>query len=125
MESLSLTDPAEITSTMQLARKLRFDSKGFVDATELANVFGSRPHNYESNQKNQTFLVCLAKQLGLTRDDLIRPGAGGPSPENRMYHPRVALDFARWKDPQVAVELSGILSQYLEERMGTSYDMVG
>ena len=56
-------------------------------------------------------------------DELIRPGKGGANPTNRMYNPEVALDFARWSSPEVAVEHSGVLLQYCQGGIMTAQSL--
>lgn len=53
-------------------------------------------------------------RLGLPEGSLIVPGQGGVVPKARLYHPEVALDFARWANPQLAVQLSAILLRYVQ-----------
>ena len=86
---------------------------GYVNATELASACGSTMQRYQENLKNQEFIKALGESLDLTKDELIRKGTGRRNPRPCMVHPQVAIDFARWSTPVIAVKLNEILFRYL------------
>lgn len=109
MDALAVTD-----AFATVAGAIGWDGEGYVDCQALATACGTTMQAYENNNKNARFLHCLAVKLGLQGEELIRPGTrGGHHLKPRTCHPEVAVDFARWAVPELAVELSGVLFQYL------------
>lgn len=82
-------------------------SNGKIDATAMAKEMGTTTRNYEKNSNTQAFIKALEKQIG---KDVIEGKNGNAS---RLYHPRLALDFARWHDPTFAVQLNDVLMAYI------------
>lgn len=82
-------------------------TNGMIDATTMAKEMGTTTRNYEKNGQTQTFIKALEEQIG---KKVIEGKSGHAS---RLYHPRLALDFARWHDPAFAVKLNGVLMAYV------------
>ena len=80
----------------------------------MAVNISAQGHHASQPTPSLRFLKKLSEKRGIPMKDLIRCGKGGEMASKRMYHPEVAIDFARWASPEVAVELSGALMQYCE-----------
>ena len=78
-----------------------------MNATELARAMSTTTQAYEKNGSNKQFIQALGKELGFK---VLADGKHGGS---RIYHARLALDFARWKNPAFAVKLNGMLMQMM------------
>lgn len=90
-----------------------WDVDGYVDCQALATACGTTMQSYEKSKKNARFLARLALELQLPIHDLIRKGTRGHNSAPRTCHPEVAVDLARWANPEIAVELSGVLVHFL------------
>lgn len=112
----SRIDPAVI---LKLAHLL--DGDGYVNATALAELYQTSTAAYEKNDKNQRFLEALCSGLGFPVDHFIKEGRGGNQAAGRKYHPAVALDFARWCDPVLAVQLSEVHTMFLSGKLKTEH----
>lgn len=66
----------------------------FVNATEMAKVFGKRTNDYLSNQSTQDFIAAYIKNNPIAGNPVLVSN-GGNTPGTWM-HEDIALDFAQW-----------------------------
>ena len=81
---------------------VRFNSDGWINATEIATREGRRLDKWLGTQETQAYIAALAKHLNTPeKGDLIRGqrGRGGGT----WLHPKLAVAFARWISPDFAV----------------------
>lgn len=81
---------------------VRFNSDGWINATDAVKRFGKRVDHWLANSETQHYIAVLSEALN-TRDsgDLIvsRRGRGGGT----WLHPKLVVAFARWLDVRFAV----------------------
>ena len=78
---------------------VRFDTSGWINATEAARRFGKEPYEWLRLPDTRRYLAAMAKTgifPELTRAS--RGRAGGT-----WLHPKLAVAFARWLSPEFAV----------------------
>lgn len=81
---------------------VRFNSDGWVSATEIASRHDLRLDNWLRNKETEAYIDALANHLNTSDPrDLIRAqrGRGGGT----WLHPKLAVAFARWISPDFAV----------------------
>lgn len=81
---------------------VRFNSDGWINATEIATREGRRLDKWLGTQETQAYIAALARHLNTPKKgDLIRGkrGRGGGT----WLHPKLAVAFARWISPDFAV----------------------
>lgn len=111
----------------------------WVNATEMAKVFGKRPYewlrlpstgeyldalvswkknptDFSSSGKSRTASYDENKSSGqkLPTDDLIRTEVGGSHP-GTWFHEDVAIEFARWLSPEFSVWCNMIIKKLFQE----------
>lgn len=78
---------------------VRFNSDGWINATEAAKSFGKEPHEWLRLPDTKGYLEAMAKTgifPELTRTSRGRNGG-------TWLHPKLAVAFARWLSPDFAV----------------------
>jgi hypothetical protein len=115
----------EINAIITLSGSVLYDASGYVDVSSLTDALGTTLQSYMKEEHNVEFVTYLGKKLGKTMEELIGAGHGGahPRPPAGMCHPRVALDIARWKKPEMAIEMSEVLYQYLRGEIRTEHSL--
>ena len=81
---------------------VRFNSAGWINATDIASSHGLRLDNWLRNKETEAYIEALARHLNASDSrDLIRGqrGRGGGT----WLHPKLAVAFARWISPDFAV----------------------
>ncbi|WP_025110071.1 KilA-N domain-containing protein [Pseudomonas sp. H1h] len=81
---------------------VRFNSEGWINATEVALSKGLRLDNWLRNKETEDYIQALSRHLNTSDSrDLIqaRRGRGGGT----WLHPKLAVGFARWISPDFAV----------------------
>ncbi|WP_084261756.1 KilA-N domain-containing protein [Zymobacter palmae] len=81
---------------------IRFNTEGWINATEIAKAYGKRLDHWLENKETQSYLKAIGKYLNTPDSgDLIqaRRGNGGGT----WLHPKLAVVFARWLDVDFAV----------------------
>lgn len=87
---------------------VRFNSEGWINATDVAKRFGKRPTHWLELPSTKSYMSALAKHLGANFDagksdiklfeaSRVRGNAG------TWLHPKLAVAFARWLDDDFAV----------------------
>ncbi len=118
---------------------INFNGEAFINATEVAKLFGKRPETYLKTEPTKRYIAALAKSLGvtpqsvtaqnqgLTNKNAVTPQSvtvenqlvmviqgGMPAEQGTWFHPKLAIDFARWLSPEFAVwcdaQIEAILS---------------
>ncbi|MCO8166827.1 KilA-N domain-containing protein [Pseudomonas sp. 21LCFQ02] len=105
---------------------VRFNSDGWINATDVASRFGKRPVDWLKQAETKQYLAVLAEALGLdtkvTQDHfgLVRTARGGKSP-GTWLHPKLAVVFARWLDVKFSVwcdlHIDALLRGELDEKL--------
>ncbi|HBP1896764.1 TPA: DNA-binding protein [Pseudomonas aeruginosa] len=83
-------------------KPVRFNSDGWINATDIAAAHGMRLDNWLRNKETEAYIEALARHLNTSDSrDLIRGqrGRGGGT----WLHPKLAVAFARWISPDFAV----------------------
>ncbi|MEE9944088.1 MAG: KilA-N domain-containing protein [Pseudomonas asiatica] len=87
---------------------VRFNSEGWVNATDVAKRFGKRPVDWLKQEDTKLYMQVMADALGLDTKvtqghfGLVRTARGGKSP-GTWLHPKLAVVFARWLDMKFSV----------------------
>jgi hypothetical protein len=81
---------------------VRFNSDGWLNATEIAKRAGKRLDKWIGTQETQDYMAALARHLNTPeKGDLIRTVRGRNG--GTWLHPKLAVGFARWMSPDFAV----------------------
>lgn len=87
---------------------VRFNSDGWINATDVAKRFGKKPVEWLRLPASERYIAALAKALhvevkvGLSHFGLVTSERGGKTP-GTWLHPKLAVAFARWLDDDFAV----------------------
>ncbi|CAN7525299.1 KilA-N domain-containing protein [Pseudomonas sp. LjRoot71] len=87
---------------------VRFNSDGWINATDVAKRFGKRPVDWLKQDETRQYMSVMAEALGMetkvSQDHfgLVVTSRGGKSP-GTWLHPKLAVVFARWLDLRFAV----------------------
>ncbi|MDT4861502.1 KilA-N domain protein [compost metagenome] len=87
---------------------VRFNSDGWINATDVAKRYGKRPVDWLRLPASQSYMAALARALGLDSDvgkshfGLVIAERGGKV-QGTWLHPKLAVAFARWLDDEFAV----------------------
>ena len=93
-----------------------FQSKdAWINATAIAKQFGKKPETYLKTERTQDYIAALLKSMfgiensvalksATEQNQLVTVRKGG-KPENQgtWFHPKLAIDFARWLNADFAV----------------------
>jgi len=89
---------------------------GYVNATAMCKANGKEWSNYSKSERAQAYLEALQGSLP-NGGDLIQIIGAGPNDSRGTYvHPRIAVDLARWINPEFAVWMDGWLLEELERQ---------
>ncbi len=79
-----------------------FSEEGWFNATEAASKFGKRVADWLENAETKTYINILAEFLKVPKKrDLIKANRGKYG--GTWMHPKLAVAFARWLDPNFGV----------------------
>ena len=87
---------------------VRFNSDGWINATDVAKRFGKRPVDWLKQDETRQYMSVMAEALGMetkvSQDHfgLVVTSRGGKSP-GTWLHPKLAVVFARWLDLRFSV----------------------
>lgn len=87
---------------------VRFNTDGWINATEAAARFGKRPIDWLRLDETRDYLEAMASALGLegkvsqNHFGLSRTSRGGKAP-GTWLHPKLAVRFAQWLDTRFAI----------------------
>lgn len=102
-------------------KAVRFNSEGWINATDVAKRFGKRPVDWLKQAETKEYLSALAEALTCDAGSLVetskaRSDRGGGT----WFHPKLAVAFARWLDLKFAVwcdlHIDALLRGELNER---------
>ncbi len=102
-------------------QQVRFNSEGWINATDVAKRFGKRPVDWLKQDETREYLVALADALTCDPGSLVetsraRADRGGGT----WLHPKLAVAFARWLDLKFAVwadlHIDALLRGELDEK---------
>jgi hypothetical protein len=85
---------------------------GWVNASKLCLAEGKQLSHYTAIRASAIFRHALAKQLGVTPEDLIEVGEVGRGKVQGTYvHPAIAVHLINWLSPMLAAKLfAGLLT---------------
>lgn len=81
---------------------VRFNTKGWINATEAARSFGKRPVDWLRLDETKAYLEILANQLNCEPASLLETRRGRYN-SGTWLHPKLAVAFARWLDMRFSV----------------------
>lgn len=81
---------------------VRFNSDGWINATDVAKRFGKRPAEWMRLPDTQKYMEALARHLNVRESHLLIRTERGRS-GGTWLHPKLAVTFARWLDVDFAV----------------------
>lgn len=92
-----------------------------VNATEMAKSFGKRPVDWLKYQQSQDYINALAEVRNVTSADLVRVTKGGNDKklQGTWMHEDVALEFARWLNPALAIWCNDRIKELLKTGVTT------
>lgn len=76
---------------------VRFNSDGWINATDAAKRFGKRPIDWLKQDETKQYLGVLAEALNCDPEPLLETRRGRYQ-SGTWLHPKVAVAFARWLD---------------------------
>lgn len=100
---------------------VRFNSEGWINATDVAKRFGKRPVDWLKQAETKEYINALADALTCDAGSLVetskaRADRGGGT----WFHPKLAVAFARWLDLKFAVwcdlHIDALLRGELDEK---------
>lgn len=104
---------------------VRFNSDGWINATDVAKRYGKRPADWLRLPAGQSYMAALARALNLETDvgkshfGLVLAEKGGKV-QGTWLHPKLAVAFARWLDDDFAVwcdlHIDALLRGELDEK---------
>ncbi|MBX8528566.1 KilA-N domain-containing protein [Pseudomonas cichorii] len=99
---------------------VRFNSEGWINATDAAKSFGKRVDHWLANSETQQYLEALSEALNTRNSgDLIRSQRGRAG--GTWLHPKLAVAFARWLNVKFSVwadlHIDALLRGELDEKL--------
>lgn len=98
---------------------VRFNSDGWINATDIASREGRRIDKWLINQETKDYIDALERHLNTPKKGYLiqaQRGRGGGT----WLHPKLAVAFARWISPDFAVwcdlHIDGLLRGELSEK---------
>ncbi|WP_025126477.1 KilA-N domain-containing protein [Pseudomonas sp. PH1b] len=83
-------------------KAVRFNSDGWINATDVAKRFGKRPVEWLRLPESIKYMEALARHLNVGESHhLVRTSKGRAG--GTWLHPKLAVSFARWLDVDFAV----------------------
>jgi KilA-N domain len=93
---------------------------GYVNATAMCKANGKEWFDYVRTERVKEYISALKKSLQGSPEksgDLVQVISNGPNDSRGTYvHPRIAVDLARWINPEFAVWMDGWLLEELERQ---------
>jgi hypothetical protein len=83
-------------------RAVRFNSEGWINATDVAKRFDKRPVDWLKQEETKQYLSALAEALNCEPESLLETRRGRYQ-SGTWLHPKLAVSFARWLDLKFAV----------------------
>ncbi len=88
-----------------------FQTNAFINATNIAATFNKKPDTYLKTKRTKAYINALGKVLftdalkSATKQNQLVTVVQGGKTENQgtWLHPKLAIDFARWLNPDFAV----------------------
>ncbi len=74
-----------------------------VNATEMAKPFKKQPSDWLRLKQTNEFINAIASVRGIPRTALIQVVRGGNGEQGTWFHEDVAIEYARWLNPQIAI----------------------
>ncbi|MCT4590496.1 MAG: phage antirepressor KilAC domain-containing protein [Carboxylicivirga sp.] len=84
-----------------------------VNATQMAKSFGKQPSDWMKNKSAKEFIHSLSVVRNILRTDLVIVSQGG-NIQGTWMHEDVALEFARWLNPQFAIWCNDRIKELLK-----------
>ena len=120
MDSLAPTDTL-VVRTWNDTPIARRSIDGYVNATAMCKANGKEWFGYVRTDRAKEYISALEISLQGSPQksgDLIQVIATGPNDSRGTYvHPRLAVDLARWINPEFAVWMDGWLLEELERQV--------
>jgi hypothetical protein len=81
-----------------------FQTDAFINATAIAKQFNKLPKDYLKSKRTQDYIESIRRILLTEENQLVIVKQGGsPEEQGTWFHPKLAIDFARWLDSDFAV----------------------
>lgn len=81
---------------------VRFNSEGWINATDVAKRYGKRPVDWLKQDETRRYMGVLASALNCDPESLLETRRGRHQ-GGTWLHPKMAVAFARWLDLEFAV----------------------
>ncbi|MGE6564341.1 MULTISPECIES: KilA-N domain-containing protein [Pseudomonas] len=81
---------------------VRFNSEGWINATDVAKRFGKRPVDWLKQDETRQYMGVLAEALNCDPESLLETRRGRYQ-SGTWLHPKLGVAFARWLDLKFAV----------------------
>lgn len=81
---------------------VRFNSDGWINATDVAKRFGKRPVDWLKQDETKQYISVLAEALNCDPESLLETRRGRYQ-SGTWLHPKLGVTFARWLDLKFAV----------------------
>lgn len=81
-----------------------FNSNGYLNATSIAAKFNKRAADYLRSQSTKDYIAAITRKCVMKENQLVTVKKGGNVQESGTWlHNKLAIDFARWLNPDFAV----------------------
>ncbi|GED45267.1 DNA-binding protein [Vreelandella aquamarina] len=81
---------------------IRFNTEGWINATDIAKQFGKRPADWLKQEEVKEYLSVLADALNCDPESLLKTQRGRYD-GGTWLHPKLGVRFAQWLDTRFAV----------------------
>lgn len=81
---------------------VRFNTDGWINATDVAKRFGKRPVDWLKQEETREYLVALGEALKCDPESLLKTKRGRHD-GGTWLHPKLGVRFAQWLDVRFAV----------------------
>lgn len=102
-----MSEKSKIDRTIVLkyeGHAITYRDDGWFNATQAAAKFGKKPHDWQRLPSTDDYISTLCRHLRSEKISLLKVIRGGRNqPDGTWLHPKLAVNFARWLDPEFAV----------------------
>jgi hypothetical protein len=85
-----------------LTVEVPFRGDAFFNATVVADAFGKRPADWLRTDDTQAYILAVTRICVTEQNQLVIVKQGG-NQQGTWFHPKIAVAFARWLNPDFAV----------------------
>lgn len=90
---------------------------GYFDVAAICDAYGKDFNDYLEMRKTEHFLRLLSEEIGIEESELIQP----KNKSGEIWiHPQVAINFAQWAKPLLAVMIPKWVFEWMNGELNSS-----